>query len=90
MDSSAGSNIAYHVGLRAAGVVHELEPLKIKGLVLNYLFFGGIQRSELESRLMNDPILPPIVSDVMWDLSLPIGINLGFHSFRELGILDKT
>ncbi|XVF05268.1 hypothetical protein REPUB_Repub05bG0157300 [Reevesia pubescens] len=86
MGSSAGSNIAYHVGLQVAGVVHELEPLKIKGLVLNYPLFGGIQRSALESRLINDPILPPIVSDVMWDLSLPIGVDLGFHSFRELGI----
>ncbi|XVF36881.1 hypothetical protein REPUB_Repub19eG0096900 [Reevesia pubescens] len=75
MGSSAGGNIAYHVGLRAAGVVHELEPLKIKGLVLNYPFFGGTQRSASESRLMNDPILPPIVCDMMWDLSLPIGVD---------------
>ena len=72
MGSSAGGNIAYHVGLRAAGVVHELEPLKIKGLILHHPFFGGSQRSASELRLMNDPVLPPIVSDLMWDLSLPI------------------
>ncbi|XVF09741.1 hypothetical protein REPUB_Repub07fG0121700 [Reevesia pubescens] len=75
MGSSAGGNISYHVGLRASGVVHELEPLKIKGLVLHQPFFGGAQRSASELRLMNDPVLPPIVSDVMWDLSLPIGVD---------------
>ncbi|XP_007038525.2 PREDICTED: uncharacterized protein LOC18605456 [Theobroma cacao] len=75
MGSSAGGNIAYHVGLRAAEVVHELEPLKIKGLVLHQPFFGGTQRIASELRLMNDPVLPPIVSDVMWDLSLPIGVD---------------
>ncbi|OMO97971.1 Alpha/beta hydrolase-3 [Corchorus olitorius] len=75
MGSSAGGNIAYHVGLRAAGLVRELEPLKIKGLVLHQPFFGGVQRSGSELRLINDPVLPPIVSDVMWDLSLPKGVD---------------
>ncbi|GMJ13548.1 carboxyesterase 20 [Hibiscus trionum] len=75
MGSSAGGNIAYHVGLRAAGEVQELEPLKIKGLVLHQPFFGGNQRSASELRLMNDPVLPPIVSDVMWDLALPSGVD---------------
>ncbi|KAK9028226.1 hypothetical protein V6N11_068036 [Hibiscus sabdariffa] len=53
MGSSAGGNIAYHVGLRAAGVVQELQPLKIKGLVLHQPFFGGKQRSASELRFMN-------------------------------------
>ncbi|XP_021297923.1 probable carboxylesterase 120 [Herrania umbratica] len=75
MGSSAGGNIAYHVGLRAADVIDALEPLKIKGLVLHQPFFGGTQRIASELRLMNDPVLPPIVSDVMWDLSLPIGVD---------------
>ncbi|XVF81813.1 hypothetical protein PTKIN_Ptkin15bG0186100 [Pterospermum kingtungense] len=44
MGSSAGGNISYHVGLRAAGAVDELEPLKIKGLVLHQPFFGGTER----------------------------------------------
>ncbi|KAK8655996.1 hypothetical protein V6N13_108558 [Hibiscus sabdariffa] len=24
---------------------------------------------------MNDPVMPPVVSDVMWDLALPIGVD---------------
>ncbi|KAK8627903.1 hypothetical protein V6N13_135500 [Hibiscus sabdariffa] len=75
MGSSAGGNIAYHVGLRAAGMVQELQPLKIKGLVLHQPFFGGKQRSASELRLMSDPVLPPMISDVMWDLALPIGVD---------------
>lgn len=75
MGSSAGGNIAYHVGLRVVGVVEELESLKIKGMVLHQPYFGGTQRTALEMRLMNDPVLPPIVSDVMWDLALPIGVD---------------
>ncbi|GLT49310.1 hypothetical protein SLA2020_228740 [Shorea laevis] len=73
MGTSVGGNIAYHVALRAAKAVNELEPLQIRGLILNHPFFGGVQRSGSELRLMNDPILPPIVTDLKWDLSLPAG-----------------
>lgn len=73
MGSSAGGNISYHVGLRAAGLVQELEPLKIKGLVLHQPFFGGNHRTAAELRLINDPVVPLIVSDLMWELSLPAG-----------------
>ncbi|KAE8729928.1 carboxylesterase 1-like [Hibiscus syriacus] len=63
MGSSAGGNIAYHVGLRAATTVQQLEPLNVKGLVLHQPFFGGNQRSKSELRLINDPVLLPIVSE---------------------------
>lgn len=75
MGSSAGGNIAYHAGLRAAKEVGHLEPLNIRGLILQQPFFGGIQRSGSELRLINDPFLPPCVSDLMWELSLPIGVD---------------
>jgi acetyl esterase/lipase len=75
MGSSAGGNIAYHAGLRAADEVGHLEPLKIRGLILQQPFFGGIQRTGSELRLVNDPALPPSVSDLMWELSLPIGVD---------------
>ncbi|GKU89500.1 hypothetical protein SLEP1_g3629 [Rubroshorea leprosula] len=45
MGTSAGGNITYHVTLRAAEAVNELEPLQIRGMILNHPFFGGIHRT---------------------------------------------
>ncbi|KAA8539849.1 hypothetical protein F0562_026541 [Nyssa sinensis] len=73
--TSAGGNIAYHAGLRAAIAAKDLEPLKIKGLILHQPYFGASRRTESEDRLINDPILPLHASDTMWDLSLPIGAH---------------
>ncbi|XVE90885.1 hypothetical protein DITRI_Ditri20bG0112100 [Diplodiscus trichospermus] len=75
MGGSAGGNIAYHLGLRATEQVDNLLPLKIKGIILHHPFFGGVERTESESRSINDPIFPPCVSDLMWELSLPIGVD---------------
>ncbi|KAH7557532.1 hypothetical protein ACOSP7_027329 [Xanthoceras sorbifolium] len=75
MGTSAGGNIAYHVGLRAAAEVDHLMPLKIEGLILHHSFFGGVKRTGSELRLANDPILPICVTDVMWELSLPLGAD---------------
>ncbi|XVF18258.1 hypothetical protein REPUB_Repub11eG0005600 [Reevesia pubescens] len=75
MGGSAGGNIAYQLGLRAAEQVDNLLPLKIKGLILHQPFFGGVERTESELRSMNDPNFPPCVSDLMWELSLPIRVD---------------
>ncbi|GLT84103.1 hypothetical protein SLE2022_023540 [Rubroshorea leprosula] len=75
MGTSAGSNIAYHAGLRAATVVDELVPLRIRGLILHQPFFSGVQRSGSELRNMNVPVFPLAVADMMWDLSLPAGAD---------------
>ncbi|XWS27535.1 hypothetical protein CRYUN_Cryun26dG0124100 [Craigia yunnanensis] len=75
MGSSAGGNMAYHVGLRAAQEIDNLSPLTIRGLILHQPFFGGVQRTESELRLVNDLFFPPCVSDLMWELSLPIGVD---------------
>ena len=75
MGMSAGGNIAYHAGLRVAAEADRLGPLNIKGLILQQPFFGGTQRSESELRLVDDPKLPLCVTDLMWELSLPIGVD---------------
>ena len=68
--------MAYHAGLRVASEVENLQPLiTIKGQILHQPFFSGNQRTESELRLVNDPVLPFFVNDLMWELSLPIGVD---------------
>lgn len=71
MGTSAGGNIAYHAGLRALDA--DINPIQIKGMILNQPFFGGVQRTPSEERLSRNPFLPVTVSDLMWLLSLPPG-----------------
>ena len=76
MGTSAGGNVAYHAGLRVASEVENLQLLiLIKGLILHQPFFGATQRTESELRLVSDPVLPLFVNDLMWELSLPIGVD---------------
>lgn len=75
MGTSAGGNVAYHAGLRVSAAADEFDPLKIRGLILHHPFFGGSQRTESELRFANNPILPLSGSDLMWELSLPIGAD---------------
>ncbi|XP_065869520.1 carboxylesterase 1-like [Euphorbia lathyris] len=75
MGTSAGGNIAYHTGLRVCRSGRELEPLKIQGLVLHHPFFGGLERTGSELRLVNDSSLPLDGNDFMWELSLPVGYD---------------
>ncbi|KAI3757541.1 hypothetical protein L6452_05081 [Arctium lappa] len=75
MGSSAGANIAYHVGVRASLQLHDLEPLKIKGVILHHLFIGGVDRTGSEIRLADAGMLTLSGCDTMWDLSLPVGAS---------------
>ncbi|CAL5343689.1 unnamed protein product [Camellia sinensis] len=75
MGTSAGGNIVYHAGLRAAAETDDLLPLKIRGLVLHHPGFLGSKRTGSELRLADDRILPEFVRDVLWKLSLPIGAD---------------
>lgn len=75
MGESAGGNIAYIAGLRAAAEIDKIEPVKIRGLVLIQPFFGGTKRTQSELRLAQDLTLPLPVTDLMWNLSLPVGAD---------------
>uniref|UniRef100_A0A164TW22 Alpha/beta hydrolase fold-3 domain-containing protein n=2 Tax=Daucus carota subsp. sativus TaxID=79200 RepID=A0A164TW22_DAUCS len=71
MGASAGGNIAYHANLSALDA--DISPVQIKGIILNQPFFGGVQRTQSEERLSTNPSLPLNVSDLMWQLALPLG-----------------
>ncbi|KAI9160891.1 hypothetical protein LWI28_012469 [Acer negundo] len=75
MGNSSGGNVAYHTALHAAAEVDDLQPLLIKGLILHQPFFGGVNRTCSELSLFTNKIFPVCVSDLMWDLSLPIGAD---------------
>lgn len=89
MGTSAGGNLAYNVGLRSADTVSDLSPLQIRGLILHHPFFGGEERCGSEIRLANDQVCPPIVTDVMWDLSLPIGVDRD-HEYSNPTVRDGS
>lgn len=73
MGNSAGATIAYIAGLRALDV--DLKPLRIRGLILRQVFFGGTHRSGSEMRLENDEVIPLSVIDLVWELALPRGVD---------------
>lgn len=76
MGSSAGANIAYNVGLRLTKENAKKDNVgKIKGLILVQPFFGGVQRTESETRLVNNSHLSLCVNDMLWELSLPVGVD---------------
>ncbi|KAL2492101.1 putative carboxylesterase [Abeliophyllum distichum] len=73
MGESSGGNIAYHVALRASEL--DLGPMKIQGVILDQPFFGGVERTSSELRLIEDPYLPLYMADAYWSLALPFQAN---------------
>lgn len=85
MGSSAGGNIAYHAGLRALAGDDDgdnLQPLKIRGLILHQPFFSGTKRTASEARAVIDRMVPLCTIDLMAELALPVGGDLDHEYFN--------
>ncbi|KAL8505475.1 hypothetical protein ACS0TY_016646 [Phlomoides rotata] len=70
LGSASGGNIAYNTAIRS--LLLNLNPIKIKGLVINQPYFGGLKRTKSEIKMMEDPYVPLYVNDVLWNLALPL------------------
>ena len=88
MGTSAGGNIAYHAALRALDVDMDINPIQIKGLILNQPFFGGVERTPSEEKLSRNPYLPVSASDLMWLLSLPLGSDRDHEYSNPLDVVN--
>ncbi|KAI5444698.1 hypothetical protein KIW84_013102 [Lathyrus oleraceus] len=88
MGSSAGGNIAYNAGLRVAMVEDELSKM-IKGLILVQPFFSGTHRTRSEIKLANDSHLLLCNNDMLWELSLPVGVDRD-HGYCNPMIIDNV
>ncbi|KAL0317127.1 UNVERIFIED_CONTAM: putative carboxylesterase 18 [Sesamum angustifolium] len=82
---SAGGNIAHHVTFRACRDRHELDRLKIIGLVGLQPFFGGEERTESELRLTSTPMLKVERTDWMWRCFLPEGADRNHPAAHVFG-----
>ncbi|PHT50052.1 hypothetical protein CQW23_09799 [Capsicum baccatum] len=77
-------NIEELPGLRVAATAYkELEPVKIKGLILHQPYFSGKNRTKSEEKLKDDQLLPLHAIDKMFDLSLPKGTLDHDHEYSN-------
>lgn len=70
---SNGGNIVFNAALRTLDV--NLEPVKVKGLIMNQPMFGGQKRTKSEIKYAADQYLPLPAIDLYWELALPKGTD---------------
>ncbi|KAJ4803241.1 alpha/beta-Hydrolases superfamily protein [Rhynchospora pubera] len=75
MGSSAGGNICYHAALDLISTRLDIRPLRLSGLILNQPYFGGIDRTASELAFADDKVVSLPVTDLLWELALPLGSN---------------
>lgn len=87
MGSSAGANIAYQLGLRSTEM--KLDEVKVRGVILNQPYIGGVERTESEERSVEDKMLPLASSDLMWELALPVGESRDHEYCNPMRTVDR-
>ncbi|KAJ4953840.1 hypothetical protein NE237_030672 [Protea cynaroides] len=70
---NSGANVAFHARLRSLDL--DLEPLKVVGVMMTQPLLGGMERTQSDLRYADDQVLPLTVSDLTWELALPVGAN---------------
>ncbi|XP_043717076.1 probable carboxylesterase 9 [Telopea speciosissima] len=70
---NSGANIAFNARLRALDL--DLGPLKILGVMMTQPLFGGEERTRSDLKYADDQMLPLTVSDLTWEMALPVGAN---------------
>ncbi|KAJ4954612.1 hypothetical protein NE237_011395 [Protea cynaroides] len=70
---NSGANVAFNARLRALDL--DLVPLKILGVIMTQPLFGGEERTRSDLKYADDQMLPLTVSDLTWELTLPVGSN---------------
>lgn len=73
MGQSAGGNIVHQVMVLKP--MHDLQPMSVKGLIIEVPAFSAEEVSESEALSINDPILPLANQRAMWLMCLPVGAN---------------
>ncbi|KAI4378838.1 hypothetical protein MLD38_016264 [Melastoma candidum] len=93
---SAGGNIAHHVAVRACQSDPDtLKRVKLVGMISMQPFFGGIERTESETRLVRVPLLSLERTDWCWKAFIPDGdrdhwaINVSGPNAVDLASLER-
>ena len=71
---SAGGGVVHHTAVRlASGLVGRLDPVRVRGHVMLFPLFGGVERTASELELPSGPFLSLPVTDKGWRILLPPG-----------------
>ncbi|WCJ36731.1 alpha/beta-Hydrolases superfamily protein [Euphorbia peplus] len=89
MGTSSGGNISYQTGIRVCRSGQELEPLKVKGMVLHHTCFGGSKRTRSELK-MDDDNYSLDASDRMWELCLPPGSDKDHEYCNPMSLVASS
>ncbi|CAN1251714.1 Probable carboxylesterase 15 [Linum perenne] len=86
---SAGANIAHHLAVRVGAGSVDLGPVKMKGYVLLYPFFGGVVRTKSEAEAPKD--MPLNLDSIDWFFrhSVPVGETSDYPVVNPFGPESK-
>ncbi|WCJ36598.1 alpha/beta-Hydrolases superfamily protein [Euphorbia peplus] len=90
MGTSAGGNVSYQTTIQVCRSGRELEPLKVKGLVLHHACFGGSKRTGSELKMGGDTYPTLDATDLMWELCLPVESDRDHEYSNPMSLVDSS